>query len=100
MARRNQFSVNAESVQGNAGAEITFRSMKVREMNEYRTTDLTDEGVLMDHVLAWTGIVDDSGVGLPNPKDEPGAIGELYLHEQQAIVRLLFRGPDGADAKN
>ena len=100
MARRNQFVVDAESVQGNEGATVTFHCMKVREMNEYRTTDQTDEDVLRDHVVTWSGIVDDDGHELPSPKDEPGAIGELYLHEQRALVRLLFQGPDGENAKN
>ena len=100
MARRNQFTVDAESVQGNEGATVTFRPLKVREWNEYRSTDQTDEDLLRAHVKGWSGIVDDDGHDLPNPQNESEAIGELYLHEQRAIVRLLLQGPDGEHAKN
>ena len=98
--RRNQFTVSAESVQGNAGATIVFRSLKVREIREYRESDMTDADLLEKHVLSWTGIVDDAGAELPIPPDEPGILGELYVHEQTVIARLLFQGPDGPEAKN
>ena len=101
MTRRgSQFTVDAESVQGNAGAEVTFRALKVREVNEYRTTPMTDADLLQAHVVSWSGFVDDAGKELPNPSDDPDALGELYVHEQLALSRLLFSGPDGASAKN
>lgn len=100
MTRRAQFTVDASSVQGNGDATVTFRCLKVREFNEYRTTEMTDADLLRQHVLSWTGFTDDSGYPLPDPKDEPGVLGELYLHEQQALSRLLFQGPDGASVKN
>lgn len=98
--RKNQFTVDAESVQGNAGAEVTFRALKVREVTEYRTTSMTDAELLAAHVVAWSGMVDDDGNDLPSPADEPGILGELYVHEQQRLAQLLFQGPDGDSAKN
>jgi hypothetical protein len=100
MPRRSQFTVDAESVQGNAGATATFKSLKVREVREYRETEMTDADLLQQHVLSWSGFVDDQGKALPSPADEPGILGELYVHEQLALSRLLFQGPDGPDAKN
>jgi len=100
MPRRNEFTVDATSVQGNAGATVTFKALKVREVNEYRETDLTDLDLLRGHVLSWSGIVDDEDRDLPDPADEPEILGELYTHEQQALVRLLFQGPNGESAKN
>jgi len=98
--RRNQFTVDAESVQGVAGAEVTFKALKVREVREYRSTDMTDQELLARHVVAWSGIVDDDLNELPSPADEPGILGELYVHEQLELARLLFQGPDGENAKN
>jgi len=98
--RRNQFTVDAESVQGNADAEVTFRCLKVREVKEYRSTEMTDAELLARHVIAWSGIVDDEGNEYPSPVDEPGILGELYVHEQLELARLLFQGPDGENAKN
>ena len=98
--RRNQFVVSAESVQGEAKAEVTFKALKVREVGEYRSTGMTDRDVLREHVLSWKGIVDDAGHALPSPADEPEILGELYIHEQQELARLLFAGPDGESAKN
>ena len=100
MARRGSFTVDAESVQGNPGAEVTFRALKVREVNEYRNSTQTDEDLLQAHVVSWSGILDDDGHELPSPEDEPGALGELYVHEQFALARLLFAGPDGLSVKN
>ena len=98
--RRNQFTIDAESVQGNAGAEVTFKALKVREVRAYRATDMTDHELLAEHVVAWSGIVDDKDKELPNPADEPEVLGELYIHEQLELARLLFAGPDGEHAKN
>jgi len=98
--RRNQFVVSAESVQGEAKAEVTFKALKVREVGEYRSTGMTDRDLLREHVLSWKGIVDDAGHALPSPADEPEILGELYIHEQQELARLLFQGPDGENAKN
>jgi len=71
--RRTTFTIDASSVQGNEGAEVTFRALKVRE---------------------------DSGKPLPSPADDPDVLGELYVHEQLALARLLFSGPDGDSVKN
>jgi hypothetical protein len=98
--RRNQFTVDAESVQGIAGAEVTFRCLKVRDVREYQGTGMTDADLIKRHVLSWSGIVDDEGHELPSPSDEPDVLGELYVHEQLALARLLFQGPDGEAAKN
>jgi len=98
--RRSTFTVDASSVQGNEGAEVTFRALKVREVREYRETAMTDADLLREHVTAWTGIVDDSGKPLPSPADDPDVLGELYVHEQLALARLLFSGPDGDSVKN
>jgi len=94
--RRNQFVCDAESVQGEAGATVTFRCLRVREMREWREdVQQNDETLLRDHLVAWEGIVDDQGEPLPID----GA-GELYMHEQRALVTLLLQGPDGPEAKN
>ena len=98
--RRSQFTVNAEAIQGNEGATVTFKALRVREMREYRATEMTDRDLLEAHVLGWVGIVDDAGQPLPSPADDPEVLGELYIHEQQALARLLFQGPDGDSAKN
>jgi len=101
MPRRKQFTVDAESVQGNAGATVTFKCLKVREVEEWRTDPKqTNQTLLRDHVLSWSGIVDDNDKNLPDPTDEPGVLGELYVQEQGALVNLLFAGPDGESAKN
>ena len=97
--RQNSFTVDAKSVQGIDGAEVTFRALKVREVREYRTTGMTDSELLAAHVLEWSGFVDD-GHDLPSPTDEPDILGELYVHEQLELARLLFQGPDGDAAKN
>ncbi len=101
MPRRSQFTVSAESVQGNEGATVTFSCLKVREVREYREQDdLDDREMLKRHVIKWSGIVDDSGNELPSPRDEPDILGELYVHEQRALTRLMWAGPDGPEAKN
>ena len=98
--RRNQFTVNAESVQGNAEAEVTFKALKVREVREYQETDQTDIELLAEHVVSWSGFIDDGDKVLPSPADDPEVWDELYLHERQRLIRLLFQGPDGESAKN
>jgi len=101
VGRRNQFVVDAESVQGIAGAEVVFSCMRVREWREWRDdAETTDSDLLTDHLVSWSGFVDDAGAELPQPKDEPGIVGELYIHEQRALVLLLLAGPDGESAKN
>lgn len=98
--RRNQFTIDAESVQGNAGAEVTFKGLLVEEVHEYRTTSMTDAEILQTHILGWKGIVDDKDKALPSPVDEPGILSKLYIHEVQRLARLLWDGPDGENAKN
>jgi len=102
MAKRrgSQFTVDAESVQGIPGATVTFRALTVGEWREYRTTELTDVDLIRAHLLTWTGIVDDDDNELPSPADEPEVLDALYLHEQQALARLLWQGPMGDSAKN
>lgn len=99
--RRNQFTVNAESVQGNAGATVTFRCVRVREMNAWRDDpEQNDSTMLQTHVVDWGGFEDDDGTALPSPAAYPEVLGELLLHEQRALVEMLLRGPDGPQAKN
>ena len=98
--RRNQFTVNAESIQGNAGAEVTFKGLLVEELAEYRATNMTDRQLVEAHLVDWKGIVDDNDKPLPSPKDEPGIIGKLYTHGLTQIARLLFQGPDEISPKN
>ena len=101
MARRNQFTVDAESVQGIEGAEITFRRLTVGVWQQYfDDSEYNNPEIVRDHVVDWKGIVDDDGNEIPSPKDEPGVIAVLYLDEVNAMSRLLFQGVDGAAAKN
>ena len=70
--RRNQFVVDAESVQGNAGAEVTFRKITVGERTRYLSDPdygdaeiVGDEGVFSrcrgaEHVETCIG--DDSAI--------------------------------------
>jgi len=92
MSRRSTFEANAESVQGNAGATVTFRAVTVDEFKEYRETSMTDREMIASHVVAWKGIVDDNDQALPSPADEPGIVGALYLFELRALAQLLFTG--------
>ena len=99
--RRNQFTVDAESVQGNEGATITFRKMTVGERDRYiNDSDYGDAAFLSDHILDWSGIIDDDGNAIPSPQDEPGVTAALYMDEAGELVRLLFQGPNGEHAKN
>ena len=100
MSRRSTFEADAESVQGNAGATVTFRAVTVDEFKEYRETSMTDRELLASHVVAWKGIVDDNDQDMPSPADEPGIIGKLYLFELQALARLLFAGPPAIPLPN
>ena len=101
MARRNQFTVSAESVQGNEGAEVTFKRLLYAKHQRY--FDLNDDygpaELLRDHILDWKGIEDDNGNEIPSPKDEP-VEAHLYVGEIKALSNLLFQGPDGEHAKN
>lgn len=91
MTRRNQFTVDAESVQGNAGAEVTFKAIKVREWEAYRTDpSMGLPDLLGTHVIDWSGFTDDDGHALPSPKDEPSITAELYFHEMRELQRLLI----------
>lgn len=98
--RRSEFTVDAESAQGNPGAEVTFRALKVGQVREYRETTMTDLALLKAHVLGWAGMVDDDEKPLPSPADQPDILDELYLHEVVEFVKLLFKGPDETTAKN
>jgi len=99
MARRNQFRVDAESVQGNAGAWVEFKALKVHQWRDWlKDPDTTDIDLVTQHLVAWGGFVDDDDNALPSPADEPGVVGELYFHEQRALVALLLQGP--VDRKN
>ena len=101
LMRRSQFTVDAEAIQGNEGATVTFRALKVREIREYLADPVRrDRDVVEEHVLGWVGIVDDAGKPLPSPADDPEVLGELYMHEVQAMAALMYQGPDGPEAKN
>jgi hypothetical protein len=100
MARVSTFTVDASSVQGNEGAKVTFRGLKVGEWREYLDSeDVTDPDLLRAHIVKWD-LVDDNDHKLPDPADEPEIVNELYMHEQRQLVRLLMQGPDGESAKN
>jgi hypothetical protein len=99
MARRNQFKVDAESVQGNAGAWALFKALKIKEWRSWsKDPDSTDADLLEKYLIDWGGFEDDDGNALPSPKDEQGVTGELYFHEQKALIALLIQGP--VDRKN
>lgn len=98
--RRNQFTVDAESVQGNADAKVTFKALKVGQHREYLTTKMTDLELLKAHLLGWAGIVGDDEKPLPSPEDQPDILDELYLQEVVSFVKLLFKGPDEDGPKN
>jgi len=100
MPRRKQFTVDAESVQDEPGATITFRCLKVGEADDYRSNDVTATEFLVQHIVTWAGVKGDNGEDLPSPADEPGIVAALYLHERDAMLRLLWQGPDGESAKN
>ena len=97
--RKSTFTVDAESVQGNPGATVTFSMLTVGEWKAY-PQDIIDVDLVTNHVVSWTGIVDNEGDPMPNPADDPGVIDALYLPEQKALARLLWAGPDGESAKN
>jgi hypothetical protein len=99
--RKNQFTVDAESVQGNPGASVTFRKITVGERRRYiDDDDYNDPEIVGDHILDWSGITDDEGNEIPSPKDEPGITATLYLDEMRALALLFWRGPDGPNTKN
>jgi hypothetical protein len=101
MARRNQFTVDAESVQGNAGATVTFRRITVGQRKRYlEDKDYNDPEIVGDHIADWSGIEDDEGHEIPSPKDEPGVVATLYVGELRELVILLFAGPGGDQVKN
>ena len=101
MPRRNTFTVDAESVQGNAGATVTFSMLTVGEWKGYgQDPEINDHTLIREHIISWTGIVDDEDQPLPSPADEPDVLDALYMHEQRILARLLFQGPDGESAKN
>jgi len=101
MPRRDTFKVNAVDVQGNAGAEATFRCITVGERRTYLAdADRDDMDMLKAHLVSWSGFVDGSGKPLPDPEDDPDASDALYMHEGRSLARLMWQGPDGADAKN
>ena len=98
--RGKQFTVDAESVQGNAGATVTFRALKVRTQKAIIAGDVKDPELLAAQIVGWTGIVGDNGESLLSPTDDPSVLDELYIHEQTALVRLLLRGPLEDTEKN
>ena len=100
MARRSTFEADAESVQGNAGATITFKAITVAEYADYRASEETEQELLAAHVVAWKGIEDDDGHALPNPKGKPDIIGQLYISEKNAVFRLLLAGAPPIPVKN
>jgi hypothetical protein len=97
--RRNQFKVDAESVQGNAGAWVECKAIP---LGEYQTW-IADSGkgnleLLQEYLIDWGGLEDSDGHEMPSYKAEPDAIKLLYLHEINAIAALVIRGP--IDSKN
>ena len=100
MARRSTFIADAEAVQGNKGATVTFKAITLDEWDEYVTTPMTDRELLAERVVAWKGIEDDDGHDLPSPTDEPGIIGKLYTAEKTALMQLLYNGAPAIPLKN
>jgi hypothetical protein len=101
MARRNQFTVDAESVQGNEGATVTFKLITLGTRDRYlKDPEYGDAMLLGDHLLDWHGIEDDAGNEMPSPKDEPGLVATLYLSEVTELVRLLMEGQRQTSPKN
>jgi len=100
MPRRSTFTVNAEAVQDEEGAEVTFSCITVGERQEYLDTEMNDIDLVKSHVVSWSGIIDNDGHELPSPVDDPAVINALYMHEIRELSRLLWAGPDGASAKN
>jgi len=101
MARRNQFTVSAESVQGNEGATVTFKLITVGTRDRWiHDADYTDLDLLSDHLLDWHGIEDDEGHLMPSPKDEPGLTAALYIDEVSALIQLLLQGQRKDNSKN
>ena len=100
MGRRTSFWKDAESVQGVKGARIQFKALKrgiVRQYFDRENSEINDDYLIGHYVLDWEKIQDDDGHDLPSPKDEPGALDELYRHEVGEIIALLLRGPDPED---
>ena len=101
MRRHTTFIVDAEKLQGNPDASITFRPVTVGERQQYFANPAnTDLEMIAEHVVAWAGVVDDDDQPMPNPADEPAIVGKLYLHEAQMVMRWLWGGPDVPAAKN
>ena len=101
MPRRKTFTVDAEKVQGNPGATVTFTNITVGERAEYLADDKADDHtILKRHLIDWKGIVDNDDKDLPSPADEPDVLNALYMDEQRAFARLFWQGPDGESAKN
>jgi beta-lactamase superfamily II metal-dependent hydrolase len=99
MKRKNTFTVDASGVQGIEGATITSKAVKQGNWKLYGSdVDHGDAWFVETHVIAWEKVVDDEGHELPSPADEPGIVGELYMHEIGRIARLIAQGPDGPDA--
>jgi len=100
MPRKSTFTVDARSVQGNEGATATFRTLKVGTLRKYLSVpDYNDTELMDDHLVSWSGFVDDQGNELPSPADDPGVLDALYVYERAKLVRLLLDGPDGANAQ-
>lgn len=102
MPRRSQFTVDASSVQGNDGAMVTFRRVTVGENDAYLHDDTVNDRTMLEaHLITWSGIVDDDDNPLPDPAENvTAAVDALYIQEKNALMRLLWRGPDEDDVKN
>jgi len=93
MARRNQFTVDAESVQGNEGAKVTFKLITVGTRDRWiNDPEYGDIQIVQDHLLDWKGIEDDEGHEMPSPKDKSEINAVLYIAELQRLVTLLLSG--------
>ena len=101
MARRSTFIADAEVVQGNKGATVTFKAITLDEWDEYvADPDVSDRDLLAERVVAWKGIEDDDGHELPSPADDQTIIGKLYTAEKDALMRLLYSGAPVIPVKN
>ena len=99
--RLTQFTNDAQSVQGNPGATVTFKCLTGNEidaaikMQELPEEERKGEPDFLTRVLVdWHGIEGANGQMLPSPKDDPSVINALYPHEQKWIQDLFWAGPD------
>ena len=87
--RRSTFTVNAEIVQGNAGAEVTFSALTVGEWKAYGVDPaVNDHTLIRDHIVSWSGIVDSNDT-TPAPTDDPSDLESDHDPTDIVVIRPL-----------